>query len=432
MAVAATALTGCNGCNRKQDGDSAPEQGAAESDPTRAIADRGAAKGGRPFSLPSELGDTSISAVQAKFIAFGDSGVGNQNQVDVAASMSKLCKHEGCDFAIHTGDIVYPSGIQSPSDPLLAERFEKPYAKLRVPIFLSLGNHDHYGNPDAWVEAYKDGAGTKRGSRVEAHMPARYYTFVRGGVRFVALDTSAPTEAQAQWAWRVLRNSRAEREPWVIAFGHHPRRSHGAHGDAQPRLARWLDHLLCHHVDIYVAGHDHDKQVLASHCGVHQVVTGAAAQLREKGEGAHTVFADDTLGFTYFVARGDSMRMTMHDVDGKEQFRRTYRRSRPVPVCGKDQTCNGMCGDDPDCKTIKCGKDRRCNPACTDDPDCVFGANDAAGCPCDRHTLVCEVRSSRSDRICACDPSCQAGWPTCIGDGFCDAGCKKGSDPDCQ
>ena len=433
LAVVALSMCALAACKEKpRAGAEHADETYPRDDPARAVADRGASQTRRVFSPSSELSDTGLKAVKANFIAFGDTGVGSRAQFDTAAAMATFCKKAGCEFALHLGDIVYPAGIQTPDDPAIAALFEKPYSALGVPIYLALGNHDHYGNPNAWVAAY--GSGGKRvgpGKALEVHLPARYYTFVRGGVRFVALDTSAPTDAQARWADRVLKEARREREPWIVVFGHHPRRSNGAHRDAPAVLADWLDRLLCYRADLYLAGHDHDKQILRPHCGVHLVISGAAGQLRPVQSGRNTVFARSSLGVAHLRADRDTMTVRFIDNSGAAEFTRTYTRTRPVPMCERDQICNGMCGADPDCAAIKCKADKRCNPACTDDPDCAVGTADAHGCPCDRNPLACEVRNSRSDLICACDPACKAGHQPCRADRFCDPGCKQGADPDC-
>lgn len=63
-------------------------------------------------------------------------------------------------------------GASTADSPLFAERFERPYpdthASLRVPWFMTLGNHDCAGNPDAEV-AYSNRS-------LYWKMPGRYYT----------------------------------------------------------------------------------------------------------------------------------------------------------------------------------------------------------------------------------------------------------------
>lgn len=421
------------GCNRKKSGAAASATSTKPLDRHRALADRGASRSNRPFSLPADLGGTNFDAVKLRFVAFGDSGIGTAGQAAVAVGLANFCAKSRCDLALHLGDIIYPEGIKSAEDPALELLFERPYASLGAPIWLSLGNHDHYGNAQAWLDAYgPKGTRVGAGRKPEVHLPAPYYTFVRGGVRFLALDTDKPTLAQAQWADEVLRQARRGHDPWIVVFGHHPRKSNGAHRGATEAFANFFDRVLCHRADLYLAGHDHDKQLLKPHCGVHLVVAGTGGQLRPVDTEANTVFAKSSLGFASFVAARDTMKVQFIDPDGKQEFERTLTRHRPIPVCNKDMICNGMCSKDPDCTKGKCAADKRCDQRCTDDPDCTLGAKDSAACACDRVVRICEVHNSEKGTICACDPACQAGIRPCIADGHCDSNCRKLRDPDCE
>lgn len=374
-----------------------------------AIANRGVDSAAQ---IPENVSLTSISA---HFLAFGDSGVGTPDQFRVGKAMHEVCGRLACDFAIHTGDIIYPVGVQTTDDPQFIEKFEKPYALLDLPIYLSLGNHDYYGNPDAAVDY-----ALKSPSR-HWILPTRYYTFVRGGVRFIAIDTNVMGERQAVWLQHVLADSRRFRELWVVVYGHHPRQSYGAHGAADKKLAAWLDKNLCWRADLYVAGHEHDKQVLKPRCGVHQLITGASAMLRQAKGGDKTVFAKSTLGFTWFEADGAKLAARFFDDTGAQEYEQVYER-RSAESCGGDGVCNGQCPVDLDCSEQICAADGRCNQACTDDPDC------AANCECDRLAMACDVRAG--DLPCGCDGGCIAGLRPCSVDGECDPKCSK--DPDCK
>ena len=371
---------------------------------------------------------TAFPNVRAHFLAFGDSGTGEPSQFAVAAAMRTYCGSHPCKFAIHTGDIFYPTGASSTTDSRLRDRFEVPYAPLGIPIYMSLGNHDYYmpADPNAAV-AY-----TRVSPSRAWRLPARYHTFVEGGVRFLALDTNQPTPAQEAWALDVLAQSRKNGEPWVIAYGHHPRTSDSRHGDADGDVAEWLDRVLCHRVDVLISGHDHALEVMRPHCGTHQIVTGAGgADLygihpTEKGQ-----FLAHSFGFVAIDAQGPHMRVSMRDQSGQELCAFTWQRAVSAPVCAGDGVCNGLCAastPDPDCATTTCTPDGTCNFACMDDPDCGL----PRACGCDHDPLICEVRAANSTDICGCDPACQQDPNVCTGDGVCDAGCPSGRDPDCH
>ncbi len=358
----------------------------------------------------------------AHFLAFGDTGTGEPSQFRVAAAMVSYCQSHRCEFALHTGDIFYPQGIGSTDDPRLKERFEGPYAPLGLPIWLTLGNHDYYppANPDAAV-AY-----TQLSPSKAWRLPARYYTFVAHGVRFLALDTSRVDDAQEAWARGVLATAQ---EPWIIAFGHHPRLSDSRHGDADGALAAWLDRVLCHRVDLLISGHDHALEVMKPRCGVHQLVTGGGgAGLYDIKPTDNSTFLAHSFGFLHLEA--DTTTLTAHFLDdaGKPLCDTTWRKAGSAPSCGADGTCDGRCPQDPDCATESCGADGRCNFACTTDPDCVA----AGACACDRLPLICEVRVPGATALCACDAGCRTSPSTCSADSVCDPGCPAGRDPDCR
>ncbi len=364
-----------------------------------------------------------------RFLVFGDSGTGTPTQYAMAKHMQQHCQEKGCAMVVHTGDIIYPKGIASVEDPQTLTGFEGPYAPLGLPVYLSLGNHDYYGNAEAAI-AY-----TKKSPWHDWILPGRYYTFLAGGVRFVALDTDHIDAAQAAWAIGVLTRSRLQGERMAIAFGHHPRQSFGAHGMPSGPLGHWLDQVLCYRVDAYLAGHDHDLQVLTDRCGVRQIISGAAAQIRPVGTGPGTEFAASELGFLYAVADIEGLHLDVLAATGAgtEKGQLALRKHvdlgvAPAPICRADGLCYKGCTDDPDCKPDLCLQDGVCQFACTGDPDCAA----PNACSCDRNPMICDVRESASHLACGCDPACQRGIAPCGPDLICDPACDAGRDPDCR
>ena len=339
--------------------------------------------------------------------------------------MVQYCQAHPCQFALHTGDIFYPQGIRTTADPRLQERFEGPYAPLGLPIWISLGNHDYYppADPDQAV-AYTHVSPSKAW-----RLPARWYTFLEHGVRFLALDTNQPIPEQETWARQVLAESRRNGERWVVAFGHHPRLSDSRHGDASGVQAAWLDRVLCHRVDLLVSGHDHVLEVLKPRCGFHQIVTGGGgAGLYDLQPTQQGGFEARSFGFVHVDATATTLQAQFVDDNGKALCDTSWRKAGAPPRCDRDGACNGLCPQDPDCKEEICASDGRCNFACTDDRDC----DPAGACACDREPLICEVRVPGSTLVCACDAGCQVSPVTCSADGVCDRGCAAGRDPDCH
>src|SRR5262245_15668619 len=114
-----------------------------------------------------------------RFIAFGDFGTGDPPQFAVAKAMTEVCRQRGCQFAVTVGDNIYEFGVSSPDDPQFLEKFERPYAGLRMPFLMSLGNHDESGIIPG------SGVHPERGEHEISYtrysprwfMPARHYRF---------------------------------------------------------------------------------------------------------------------------------------------------------------------------------------------------------------------------------------------------------------
>lgn len=264
----------------------------------------------------------------------------------VASQMARTCKEVACQFAVHLGDIFYTIGPRSVEDPRYLDWWERPYGGLGLPFYMALGNHDYYGNPDASVNW------TWRSPSKRWILPARYYTYFRHGVRFLVLDTNQPNEAQASFFRQVLDASREAGESWVVAYGHHPRISVGKHGDADPELAAWWDALLCGRADLYLAGHDHDKQLLQPRCGVQLAVSGAASMTRPVDNSPKAQYAAGTLGFAVVTLAGAQGQLLFYSEAGQVEHAHRWQRASS-PRCLASPRCDGRCDSDPTCRPAR-------------------------------------------------------------------------------
>ena len=281
---------------------------------------------GRP--LQSAV-DPAPAATPTHVVVVGDTGENDADQWAVAKAMYARCRAERCDAFLHAGDIIYPSGIRSKHDPVLRSHFVEQAVAVGAPTWLTLGNHDYQGSPDAWIDAFGDApvAGAP-----DVHFPARYYTTTLAGIRLVAIDTNRLDESQGRWLDSVLAESTHAGERWVIVLGHHPWISGGRHGDAPREVARWYASHLCGKVDVFFAGHDHDKQILRPECDILLVVTGAGSKLRAVSRTDRTLFVASTLGFADFVLAGDDATLRFYDVQGRAEIvQPLQRRPRTGP-----------------------------------------------------------------------------------------------------
>ena len=156
----------------------------------------------RTFPEPASAGEFRVVVV-------GDTGSGNQAQLDVAAGI----RLSAPDVGIHTGDFIYPRGG---SDLEMDRKYFGIYAETisRSVIYPTVGNHD-----------LDDGGTVFFGS---FHLPEdspggeRYYSFEYGDALFLILDSNQGMGVgTAQYAW-IEEQLAGSRKLWKIASLHHP------------------------------------------------------------------------------------------------------------------------------------------------------------------------------------------------------------------
>ncbi len=198
-----------------------------------------------------------------KFAAIGDNGTGDRPEYEVAQQMAKVHATFAFDLVIMLGDNMY--GGQSPSD--YVKKFEQPYAPLLaagVKFQASLGNHDR---PD------------QVSYRLYNMNGQRYYTFVRGNVRFFALDSTLMDRKQVEWLEASLKSAG---EPWKICYFHHPIYSDAARHGSSVDLRVLLEPIFVRYgVNVVFSGHDHVYERVQPQKGIYYFVSGAAGQLRK-------------------------------------------------------------------------------------------------------------------------------------------------------
>ncbi|MDP6932969.1 MAG: hypothetical protein QGG40_08620, partial [Myxococcota bacterium] len=145
-------------------------------------------------------------------------------------------------------------------------------------------------------------------------------------------------EEQLSWLSSEVSSSTAT---WKVAYGHHPYRSNGQHGNAGDyegyswipvasgeSVSEFMDDGLCGQVDLYLCGHDHNRQWLEPVCGVELMVSGAAAKTTDlEGRGNATFFEDDqTEGFVWVELRDEELTGEFYDSSGTLDFEQTVTR----------------------------------------------------------------------------------------------------------
>ncbi len=251
--------------------------------------------------VAAALGDGSATAPprgtlpnrpdSVKFAVTGDSGTGDRPQMDVARQMAETRKRFPFDFVIMVGD----NFLGSQKDHDLVRKFDVPYRPLLdagVTFHASIGNHD---DPRTLNYAPLNMQGR------------RYYTFVKGPVRFFVLDSNEMDARQVEWLEIELRSSR---DAWKIAYFHHPLYSNGRRHGPSVDLRVLLEPLLLKYgVSAVFSGHDHLYERLTPQNGIQYFVSGAGGKLRKGGlkRGASTAagFDADCSFMVVEIAGGD-------------------------------------------------------------------------------------------------------------------------------
>ncbi len=260
-----------------------------------------------------------------RLVALGDTGKGNAGQWRVAEAARETCEALGCDLVVLLGDNLYPRGMEAPDDPRAEAWIAEPYTPI-APVYAVLGNHDWNDRDEGRARWQIDWAT----EREAVELPANAWWMSAGPATFAALDTNAATHFgsgfQADWLTETLD---AASTPWKVVLGHHPYRSDGPHGNAGryeglgfvpiasgKQLRKLFDRALCGHADLYLAGHDHSRQLLEA-CGTDLVVSGAGAtatKLVDRGNDPR--FARATTGFAWIELGPSAGEVRFYDERG--------------------------------------------------------------------------------------------------------------------
>ncbi|MBI1885800.1 MAG: metallophosphoesterase family protein [Chloroflexi bacterium] len=249
------------------------------------------------------------------FVAWGDSGTGDERQMAVSTRIEALQP----DLGIITGDVVYPAGEGNDFDP----KFFTPYRNIisRICVFPSLGNHDvrtDLGAP--YLAAFYLPHNNPENSE-------RYYSFDFGDAHFIAMDTNSPYgQGSAQYDW--LQNDLASTtKPWKFVFMHH--QPYDTSGSPSPNLSlrQALGPLFEQYgVDIVFSGHAHRytrsvpvSEFYPSSKGVVYIVSGGGgAALHPTGEWApETAYAESTYHVVSVNIANGTLRLEATKPDGQ-------------------------------------------------------------------------------------------------------------------
>ena len=196
---------------------------------------------------------------EVKFVALGDMGEGDIEQIRVARAMYSVCAREGCDFVLGLGDNLYPHSVPSVDDPAFQEKFEEPYSMFKdIDFWMILGNHD-------WKKPFT-GVQTEIDYTLKSELwrlPNSHYEipFLPPWLHMYGVDTSLIEAVVGVYQLRSARSSLCGKPGWRFLFGHYPTRSTEADGRHGSWFVRHeLEQLIrkCS-IQVYFAGHDHHQ-----------------------------------------------------------------------------------------------------------------------------------------------------------------------------
>jgi len=267
---------------------------------------------GRPPDVALQPHAWSTIGDHIRFAAIGDNGSGGRQAMAVASRLAETYRELPFGLVALLGDISYYGNFEE----RYAEVFARPMAPLidaGVGFELAIGNHDrdlrHSDEGLKEIEAELRLLGT----------PGLYYSTTHGPVDFYFLDSSMPgvfgPGSSTQWEW--LDDSLASStSQWKIVALHHPLYSSGHHGSTMVARERLEPILIRHHVDLVLAGHDHDYERTHPQHGITYVVSGGGCKTTPVGHSVFTAAAASILQFLVIDVDRDRLEGRCIRVDG--------------------------------------------------------------------------------------------------------------------
>jgi 3',5'-cyclic AMP phosphodiesterase CpdA len=234
-----------------------------------------------------------LKSDSVRFAAIGDMGTGAPPQYEVAQRMLKVRQIFPFDFVIMLGDNIY--GGSKPAD--FERKFAVPYKPLidaGVKFYASLGNHDNTN--ERFYKPFEMNGES-------------YYTYKKGKVLFIVLNSNYMDPKQAAWLETQLRD--AGNGDWKICYFHHPLYTSAKFHGPSLDLRQSLEPLFIKYgVDVVFSGHEHVYERVHPQHGIYYFTEGSSGELRP-GDLARSAITDkgfDTdRSFMLIEIAGDEM-----------------------------------------------------------------------------------------------------------------------------
>jgi predicted phosphodiesterase len=235
-------------------------------------------------------------------LAFGDSGGGTDDQMQLRAQMEEV----PYELIVHTGDLAYESGSLAQLESTVFDVYDDLFR--HIPFFPASGNHD-YKTVDA--APFRSVFNLPQNGNDE-----KWYSYDWGRIHFVALDTEADYATQAAWLDADLASTTL---PWKIVYFHRPMYSSGNHGSDTSLRSKLAPVLERHHVQLVLTGHDHHYERMHPQNGVAYVVTGGGGRgTYAVGSSNFSAFSESVIHYSYIEVGVDELVLHAIDAEGTE------------------------------------------------------------------------------------------------------------------
>ncbi|KAG6402656.1 hypothetical protein SASPL_134858 [Salvia splendens] len=265
-------------------------------------------------------------------LVVGDWGrKGDYNQAQLANQMGITTEKMDIDFVISTGDNFYEDGLTDENDAAFHKSFTDIYTapSLQKMWYNVLGNHDYRGDALAQL------------GRILKARDSRWFcmkSFILDAeiVEFFFIDTTPfqdkyftdPENHVYDWRGVLPREKylstlvknlesglKESKAKWKIVIGHHTIKSASEHGNTQELVDKVLPILEANGVDLYINGHDHCLQQIASSKSALQFLTSGGGSKAWRG-----VYNWTNLNEMKFFYDGQgfmTLHITPHQIDVK-------------------------------------------------------------------------------------------------------------------
>jgi hypothetical protein len=154
--------------------------------------------------------------------------------------------------------------------------------------------------------------------------------------------TLTPEQQAQQLAWLEDQLKGPRTTPFLVVIAHHPIYSNGRHGDHPVLIRDWDPLFSKYHVDLYMAGHDHDMQHLEfeGHPTTHFLCGGAGADLYtiEVDPSKRGPYAQKVYGFSHISVTEQLMTLRHIDQKGSTLHAFTKTPTGKITIVASSQT----------------------------------------------------------------------------------------------